>query len=279
MQSGFNENIKGTLDSIRMDMSALPKASQLVSLGARAPHWRPGLAREEGRGRTALHNEIFASADEAGGAACALALALDDLQVAGTDKTGQMEEKSILWVQDEASRRMNGRPYRPGLPPQMRHRVIHVAVRKAEDALFALEEGMRCRDLAFVIGEIAGNPRALGLTASRRFSLAAQKHGVPLFLIRHNALRDLSSARMRWQVRSVPSTRPCWNPDAPGVPSWHAELFRSRTHAPSEWILRDDTRSLAAERPDAEGPDTGQTCSQDHGDLAGASGAGSLAAL
>jgi protein ImuA len=157
-------------------------------------------------------------------------------------------ERSILWVQDAAALRLGGRPYRPGLPELLRHRLIHVAAKTPEDLLFALEEGVRCRDFAFVLGELAGNPRALDFTASRRLSLAAEKHGVPLTLVRLDAERDLSSARMRWQVRSAPSPAPRWNAYAPGSSAWHAELFRSRSHAPGEWILRDDGHVLAADR-------------------------------
>ncbi len=251
-----------------MDLSSLPRAAQLVPDSNAAARWRPGLARMYGR---VLHSEVFAASDEAGGVACALALALDDLRNTGSDV---MEEKPLLWVQDEASRRKTGRPYRPGLPPELRHRVIHVAAKSAEDALFALEEGMRCRDLACVIGEIHGNPRSLGLTASRRLSLAAEKHGVPLFLVRHDAKRDLGSARMRWQVRSAPSPHGCWNPSAPGLPSWSAELFRARSYPPSQWILRDDRQALIAERPDHSGRNDQ---SPDHGDLVHVAGAGSLA--
>ncbi|TIX50195.1 hypothetical protein [Alteraurantiacibacter aquimixticola] len=253
-----------------MDLSALPKAAQLVLPGEPASRWRPGLGRWPDTAR-ALHSEVFASADEAGGAACALALALDDMR--GLDKE-RLEEKAVLWVQDDLSRRRNGVPYRPGLPRELRHRLIHVAARKVEDALFALEEGMRCRDLACVIGELAGNPRALDLTATRRLSLAAEQHGVPLFLIRHDAQRDTSSARMRWQVRSAASPPPRWNPAAPGQPSWHAALFRARAYPPGEWILRDDGTSLAAERPAEQ-----EARSPDHGDLAATAGARSLAAL
>ena len=237
-----------------MDMSSLPRAGELVSSGTRAPRWRPRLP-------CVSHSEIFAEGREASGAAMALALALDGLPAP--------DERSVLWVQDAASIRLTGRPYRPGLPAALRRRVIHVEATSCEDALFALEEGLRCRELACVIGEITGNPRALGLTASRRLSLAAEKHGVPLFLVRLAAARDLGSARMRWQVSAAPSLPPRWNAQAPGSPAWHAELFRARGHAFGEWILRDDGKDIAAERL----PDT-----PDHGDLAAVAGDRSLAA-
>jgi protein ImuA len=246
-----------------MEMSSLSRAVELAAFGARAPRWRPGLARQ---GERALHSEIFAASTEAAGPACALALALDDLRHAGG---GQVEEKPFMWVQDAASIRLTGRPCRAGLPRALRHRVIHVAAACVEDALFALEEGMRCRDLAFVVGELTGNPRAVDFTASRRFTLAAERHGVPLFLVRHDAARELSSARMRWQVRSAASARPLWDMDAPGTPAWHAELFRARAHTPGEWILSDDGRSLAAQGPRTDPA----AATPDHGDLAGAAGA------
>jgi protein ImuA len=172
-------------------------------------------------------------------------------------------------VQDKAAVRLGGRPYHPGFPPELRTRLIHVAAKTPEDALFALEEGLRCRDLAFVIGEITGNPKALSFTVSRRLSVAAEKHGVPLFLVRLDAERDLSSARMRWQAHSTGSLPSRWNAAAPGTPSWGAELFRARAHRQGEWILRDDGKHLAASSPAA--------AETDHGDLVDAPGDGSLA--
>ncbi len=199
----------------------------------------------------------------------ALALALDGMRAEGTDLNSSHDARNILWVQDKAAIRLSGRPYRPGFPPELRARLIHVAAKTPEDALFALEEGLRCRDLAFVIGEITGNPKALGFTVSRRLSVAAEKHGVPLFLIRLDARRDLSSARMRWQMHSTASPPSCWNAAAPGTASWRAELFRARAYRQGEWILRDDGKHLAAHSPAA--------AQKDHGDLADASGDGSLA--
>jgi protein ImuA len=219
-----------------MDLSHLPTARTLCVPGACIPRWRPGLAG-------AWHSEVFAEGREGSGAALAVALALDGLRATGGEGD---DERAILWVQDAASIRLTGRPYRPGLPPELRRRVIHVGVKTPEDALFALEEGLRCRDLACVIGEIAGNPKALDFTASRRLSLTAEKHGVPLWLVRPGASRDLSSARMRWQARAAPSPPPRWNAQAPGPPSWRAELFRARAHAPGEWVLHDEETGLGA---------------------------------
>lgn len=199
------------------------------------PHWRPGL------GGGALHGEIFASAHEASGVALALALALD--------AAASVDERCWLWVQDKAALRRGGRPYQPGLPRSLRHRLIHVAAQSPEDALFALEEGLRCRDLAFVVGEIAGNPKALNFTAARRLSLAVERHGTPLWLVRLDAAPDLSSARQRWQAAAAPSLPPRWNPAAPGAPAWQAELFRARAHPPGKWILSDEGKYLSAQPP------------------------------
>jgi protein ImuA len=228
-----------------------------------AARWRPGLA-------PARHSEIFAHADEASGAGLALSLALDGMRMEGVSPDDRLNDRrGVLWVQDKAAVRLSGRPYRHGLPAELRARLIHVAAKTAEDALFALEEGLRCRDLACVIGEISGNPRAMDFTASRRLSLAAERHGVPLFLVRLDAQRDLSSARMRWQVCSTASLFPSWNKAAPGSPSWQAELFRARGHRQGKWILRDDGKHFAASSP--------ATAQTDHGDLAGPVGDGSLA--
>ena len=111
-----------------MDLSFLPTAGELISRGAAVPRWRPGLP-------CSPHSEVFAAANEASGAALALALALDGLPL---DSIGQ---RHLLWVQDKAALRLNGRPYRPGLPAAWRGRLIHVCAAAPEDVLFALEEG------------------------------------------------------------------------------------------------------------------------------------------
>ena len=237
--------------------SAVPRlsAKDIAAISkAREARWRPGLADQP------LHSEIFASARDASGAGLALALALDALKVAGkgADPLAETEDRrQVLWVQDKRAVQLSGRPYAHGLPLELRERLIHVEAAKPEDALFALEEGLKCRDLACVIGEIAGNPRALDFTASRRLSLAAEKHGVALWLVRIEAEADLSSARMRWRAEAAPSLPPRWNAEAPGAPAWKAELFRAAHHAPGQWTLSNADGHLAARRRAANSPDTG----------------------
>ena len=256
----------------------LQPLSAFTADAASAKRWRPGLDAP-------LHNEIFASAVEASGAGLALALACDVLAKQKSDAQSDPlavseDNRSILWVQDRSAIRLNGRPYRAGLPEHLRDRVIHVAASTPQDALFALEEGLRCRDFAFVIGEMAGNPRALDFTASRRLSLTAEQHGVPLWLVRLDAQSDLSSARMRWRVGAHPSSPPRWNRTAPGAPRWQVELFRARAHPPGQWILRNDDGRLVADRPDSA--NDGAECfssSPYHGDLARPTVGRSLAAL
>jgi protein ImuA len=229
-----------------------PSPARVLSHGQPEPRWRPGLTAQP------FHSEIFAPAGEASGAGLALALARDAMTSLAA---GEGEDtRQVLWVQDRAAIRKGGRPCLAGLPEDLRHRLIHVAATTPEDALFALEEGLKCRDLACVIGEIAGNPRALSFTASRRLSLTAEKHGVRLWLVRLDAAPDLSSARMRWRVAAAPSAPGRWDATAPGSATWQAELFRARTHVPGQWSLSDDAGTLRVRRdPDlsaATAPDS-----------------------
>lgn len=239
----------------KMNGAARLSASEMATLSkAGERRWRPNLSNQP------LHSEVFAKTSDGSGAGVALALACDALRLPcetadlranplADPLADAYDRRQVLWVQDKHAVRRGGRPYAQGLPADLRERVVHVEAATPEDALFALEEGLRCRDLACVIGEISGNPRALDFTASRRLSLAAEKHGVPLWLVRLDAAPELSSARMRWRTSCAPSPRPLLNRDAPGTPAWRAELFRARSHAPGEWILSNDEGRLQAARP------------------------------
>jgi protein ImuA len=145
--------------------------------------------------------------------------------------------KPVLWVQDRMSQSQTGRPYLAGIGSVL---LIRVDVSRPADVLWAMEDGLRCKTLSAVIGEIWGDPPALSFTATKRLVLRAEASGVPVWLIRRAADVSLSAARERWRVASLPSAP---HPDdlrALGSPRWRAELFRSRSAQPGQWVVCHD---------------------------------------
>jgi protein ImuA len=147
-------------------------------------------------------------------------------------------DKPLLWVQERMAILESGRVHPPGLPSQ---NLIHVETRDARDALWAMEEGLRCAGLSAVIGEIWGDPKALDFTATRRLAVASERSGVAAFLIRLGGHANLSGARMRWRIASAPSLVNDLDPKAPGTPAWDAELFRARGMPPGRWDITHET--------------------------------------
>jgi protein ImuA len=159
-------------------------------------------------------------------------------------------DKPLLWVQDRMAILESGRIYPPGLPSQ---NLIHVEVRDARDALWAMEEGVRCACLSAVIGELWSDPRALDFTATRRLAVAAERSGTPCWLVRLGGNADLSGARMRWRLSSAPSLINELDERAPGTSVWDAELFRARGHPPGRWSIAHERTS-----PDGDGIQAGR---------------------
>ncbi|MEM9582603.1 MAG: hypothetical protein AAGA08_05760 [Pseudomonadota bacterium] len=154
----------------------------------------------------------------------------------------------VLWVQDRISRIETGVPYLPGMGAVS---MLRVAVNRPVDALWAMEEGLRCAGLRAVVGEIWGDPPALSFTATKRLAMRAESSGVPCWLLRRAAVANLSAARDRWRVGAVPSARYALDPQAPGAPRWQAELFRSRHAQPGIWVA---TYDRATDRVDLAAP-------------------------
>lgn len=157
--------------------------------------------------------------------------------------------RAILCVQDHISAKEAGRFYLPGL--KYSWPLIQVNVSHARDVLFTMEEGLRCREIAAVIGEVWGDPKALDFTASKRLMMRSETSRIPCWLIRRNAAPSLSAARDRWRISSLPSQRHPHDLGAPGNPQWKAELFRSRRKKPGNWVVSYDR---AADRLDFSTP-------------------------
>ena len=143
---------------------------------------------------------------------------------------------TVLWCEHPALDA--GRLYAPGLTcfgidPG---RLIVVRVRKDSEALWTMEEGLRCRGLAAVIGEV----RTVSLAASRRLQLAAEASGVTAMMVRSSTTRPAPSAALtRWRVSAVSDA------------CWRTELLRCRGGPEHEWLMewRNATSDFAVAAP------------------------------
>ncbi|WP_229804751.1 ImuA family protein [Neogemmobacter tilapiae] len=140
----------------------------------------------------------------------------------------------VLWIQDRMTRMECGQPYQPALGRAL----LRLDLSRPGDGLIAAEEGLQCASLAAVVLEIWGDPPMLSFTATKRLALRAEASGVPCWLIRHGGRADLSAARDRWRVTSLPSAPHADDGRAPGAARWAVELFRSRDKAPGHWVVQ-----------------------------------------
>jgi len=123
-----------------------------------------------------------------------------------------------------------------GLAPE---RLILMRGGSNQDVLWAMEEGLRSKALAAVVGEVA----TLSLSASRRLQLAAEASGTIALALRRWRNADLAcrqrlspnAAVTRWRVKAVLSE----TGGEPGVGKsrWQVVLWRCRGGVPAEWMV------------------------------------------
>ena len=144
---------------------------------------------------------------------------------------------SVLWIMQQPDLFGPGLAG-VGLDPD---RVIFVEAGKS--VLPVMEDGLRHRGLAGVVGEAWGR---LGLTASRRLQLAAEASGGIAFALRRSrdyaaeAVAEPTAALTRWRIVNLPSLPPlAYAPDTPGLarPRWRLDLLRCRGGVPHSWLV------------------------------------------
>jgi protein ImuA len=162
------------------------------------------------------------------------------------------DAKPVLWIQDRLAQRETGQPCLAGLG--LRGPLLLMSLSRPADVMAAVEEGLRCKALAAVVAEIRGDHPAVNFTTMKRLALRTEMAGVPCWLIRQAATADLSAARNRWRIATLPSVANPDDPRAPGDPRWRLDLFRSRDGRPGEWVARHeraaDRLDLVAAVPD-----------------------------
>ena len=112
-----------------------------------------------------------------------------------------------LWIATDFAACEGGGPYGPGLDlfGLAADRLVVLRVPRAVDALWAMEEALRCRALTSVIAELTDDGSDADLTATRRLTLAAREGGNLGLLLRHRATLAPSTAATRWRIAAAPS--------------------------------------------------------------------------
>jgi protein ImuA len=175
-----------------------------------------------------LH-ELSPTASVHFGAAAGFALALAVRASGGS--------RPVLWITHDFAIVEAGGLYGPGLDlfglPM--ERLVLLRAPRPIDALWAMEEALKCRAVAAVIAELTEEGLSTDLTATRRLVLAAREGGGLGLLLRHRPSYAPSAATTRWQIEAVPSEKDQFG--GLGRPAFTVSLIKNR-HGPSgRWTL------------------------------------------
>ena len=159
----------------------------------------------------------------------------------------------VVWILERQAEYEGGTLYAPGLALHGLDpaRVILVRTSDARQSLWAMEEALKCRAPAAVVGEVWGLARLYDLAASRRLVLAAARSGTPGLLLAAGmagqAAAMSSGAQTRFEIRAGPSRHLSsagqWLPQ-PGRPVWRVRIAKARLGAGSVAVDREQVISV-----------------------------------
>lgn len=209
--------LRQTLRALDNKLSRIEDGPPVVSLGvAEIDHTLAG-----GLARGALH-EIAAAGEAHTTVAAGFTLGISSLSLRTLGKGGS----SAVWIATDMAIAESGMPYGPGLDTfgLAPERLVTVAAAHTRDVLWAMEEALRCRTAAAVIGEL--RHEEIDSVAVRRLSLAVGQSGTLALLLRASPPHDASTAVTRWIVGAAPND------------SFAVRLMRNRRGPLGKWILQ-----------------------------------------
>jgi protein ImuA len=112
-------------------------------------------------------------------------------------------------------------------------KVIFIDLQRIKDALWVLEEALKCEGIAAVIAEIP----EISFTQSRRLQLVVEQSKVTGFILRTSPRNANTTACVtRWKITPLPSVLEDGMPGV-GFPRWHVELLKVRNGRPGAWKM------------------------------------------
>ena len=165
--------------------------------------------------------------------------------VAGLLSTLMMNDKSCLWVSTKRSLFPLGLAYF-GIAP---HRIIFVDVQRDKDALWVMEQALKCSVLGAVVAEL----NEISFAQSQRLQLAVEESRVTGFLHRKK-LRSTNTLACvsRWSIRPVASQVVDGLPGV-GFPAWEVTLEKIRNGKAGSWTFGWRDGQFVSMQPQAQG--------------------------
>lgn len=135
----------------------------------------------------------------------------------------------VLWCMTQRQAQEWGRPYGPGLVKAGLDpaRFLIVETRSADEAAWALEEGLKSAALSACLAQTEIKTPL----AARRLGLAARAAGVPCFLLTGHGETNIPGTLTRWRIATEGSAHVPFDTGAPGTACWRLSLERSRAGA------------------------------------------------
>lgn len=165
----------------------------------------------------AVHEFISSSAEDAAATNAFISALLSRL----------MQGHPCLWISTRRDIYPAGLPAF-GIEP---HQLIFLNVTRHTDALWAIEEGLKCTALAAVVAEI----KELSFTESRRLQLAVEQSRVTGLIHRCRPRTENTVACLtRWKIKPLPSMLEDGLPGV-GHPRWQIQLLKVRNGRPGQW--------------------------------------------
>ncbi|MCF6406263.1 Error-prone repair protein ImuA [Chitinophaga filiformis] len=112
-------------------------------------------------------------------------------------------------------------------------RVIFIDVQRIKDALWTLEEALKCEGIAAVIAEVP----EISFTQSRRLQLVVEQSKVTGFILRTSSRSANTTACVtRWKITPLSSELEDGIPGV-GFPRWNVDLLKVRNGRPGTWKM------------------------------------------
>jgi protein ImuA len=145
--------------------------------------------------------------------------------------------KQTLWIQQEFAATEAGALYGPGLDliGLASERILILRVPRAEDALWAMEETLKCRAAVTVVAELRDDGPWTDLRTTRRLALAAREGGGMGFLLRHQTSAAPSPAATRWEIAAASGARDRFGGLGPAT--FALTLVKNRRGPCARWLV------------------------------------------